>query len=707
MLARFLSRGRHGAAVLWAVSFIFLSIMLAGCPPPTGEGEGEGEGSAEGEGEIVIPPPTTLAPGLKVEVLGVTIPEDLKPEVVLSFKDGSGHLIAQSELTDCRVILDYLDDAVDGDTAHYVSYTTRFDDPDKVPNSGDEAVQADYDSARLTGLSYNGDNTFTYKFAKTIAADYDPARSHMLAMQVQRRFVVDGLIYKTNVEYPFIPAGGNAAPARREIVSTEACNGCHTRLSVHGDIRRDVQLCIQCHTPQTTDAQSGNSLNFAELIHKLHRGAELPSVQGGTPYEIIGFNNSVNDYSEVEFPQDIRNCQVCHTGAAQADLHKTNPTLAGCASCHDRTWFGNPDQTPEGWENHVGGQQVNNSLCQLCHKPNGPAPAPIAESHIIPNESEEAPGLTYHIISVDPVVAEDGTTATLTVTFEALDKDGVRYASLSSFGSASMTVAYPVSDYQTVVRESLIGNAIPGTMVHNADGTHTYTFKASFPVTGDTFAVGLEGRVNYVFREANYQQGPTTSGRTIFTLDGSDPQERRQVVAMEKCNVCHKDLHLHGQNRVGVEYCVMCHNPNGSDVSRRPAGAGDPETIDFKVLIHKIHTGENLTQPYTVYGFGGSVNDFTGILFPGQTRQCSICHVDGAVDLPLAPEVLDTVVKNSAGDVVSAKGPTRAVCTSCHDDPLVDTHAVLMTDSMGAESCAVCHGPDEIISANKYHALLP
>ncbi len=46
-------------------------------------------------------------------------------------------------------------------------------------------------------------------------------------------------------------------------------------------------------------------------------------------------------------------------------------------------------------------------------------------------------------------------------------------------------------------------------------------------------------------------------------------------------------------------------------------------------MIHRIHTGEELTQDFTIYGFNGSVNNFNHVLFPGDLRDCLKCHVDG------------------------------------------------------------------------------
>ena len=67
------------------------------------------------------------------------------------------------------------------------------------------------------------------------------------------------------------------------------------------------------------------------------------------------------------------------------------------------------------------------------------------------------------------------------------------------------------------------------------------------------------------------------------------------------------------------------------------AGAGTADglkeqSIDMKWMIHAIHAGEerNAAGVKTViYGFGGSVNDFSHVAYPGDLANCEGCHVAG------------------------------------------------------------------------------
>ncbi|MBI2425829.1 MAG: OmcA/MtrC family decaheme c-type cytochrome [Candidatus Hydrogenedentes bacterium] len=683
---------RNSFTVLIAVAV--MGLLFSGCPSIINN--------------ILQGGPASLANGLVIEVISVSIPEDLRPVVIFTIKDSKNKDVALSELTDARFILGYLDEPETGSTARYISYITRIENPDGQPNTGDEAVQSNYDSARLGGVTDNGDGTYTYKFAAAVPANYDAGATHQIAGQFTRLYPVDGQVYPYNMAETFLPDGGDVT-ATREIVSTETCNTCHTRLEFHGGNRREVQLCIMCHSTQSSDGQSGNSVDFAEMIHKIHMGEELPSVQDGTPYQIIGFGNSVNDYSTVVFSQDIRNCEVCHTNAPQADVFLTNPTKAGCASCHDRTWFGNPDLAPEGWEVHVAGEQVNDSLCSQCHKPTGPAPSPILEAHRLVSELPENPGLALNVLEVvttPPTPEKQAEGTQITITFAALYGDGSPVLALNALNSITARIGYPAAEYETTFGESLLTPA--GTLVNNNDGTYVYTFAGTVPSDStDTFAVGMEGRIAFTHDETTFRQGTSTNGLMYFTLNEEEPEPRREVVSDAKCNVCHNDLHLHGANRVGVQYCVVCHNPSMTDVSRRPGDQLPPETVNFKDMIHRIHSGAELENGYLVYGFGNTLHDYSNVGFPGKRESCAVCHEEGTYELPVTEDALSTFVVNGE-EVVRDVLPERAACTTCHDSLLANVHAIVMSDiGGGVETCAVCHGPGKDFDVEKVHALAP
>lgn len=712
-------RTRQTSTALVALLLVLAAVMIRSGPVFAGA-NGKGAGVAgeipllDEDGEKAARPGqySGHAPGLIVTITGVKIPKDRRPVVSFTATDERGDPVGKNELTESRFILAYLVNPGNGSTPRYVSYNTRIEDPDTTV-SGDEAIQATYDLANLTGLKQKSDGTFKYKFATALPVDYDRAASHQIGGQFRRLFGADGVVYRTNAVLAFRP-DGNPDVDTREVVNTETCNNCHTRLSLHGDIRREIQLCILCHTPQTTDAQSGNNLDMAVMTHKIHMGEMLPSVEDGEPYQIVGFGGVVHDYSDVAFPQDIRNCEVCHEGV-NPDYHLNNPTMNGCASCHDRTWFNIDEPTPEGYTEHlIGVPLTDDSLCKTCHTPTEPGVKPIWEAHLRPQETEDAPGLHLEITSTEILNAD--TTPQLRITFTIEKGDGTPVADLNTNTQLSVngTIAYPVSDYSTYNRNIFKGNGASGTLVNNGDGSYTYTFNDpndTLPLgSTDTFAVALEGRWTFTHDGVNYQQGTDSNARTIFTLDGSTPVERRTSVLEESCNACHGEIRAHGQQRIGVDYCLMCHHVKTTDEVRRdPVNPNsDPETVNFKDMLHRIHRGEELESDYTVYGFGNVAHDFTHILFPGDLRQCTICHDTDAYNLPTAPEAQPTMITENGGQPVQTILPQTAACTSCHDSLAAQLHAVINSDVIGgAESCEVCHGTEAEFAVESVHDLGP
>src|SRR5262249_41837620 len=161
------------------------------------------------------------------------------------------------------------------------------------------------------------------------------------------------------------------------------------------------------------------------------------------------------------------------------------------------------------------------------------------------------------------------------------------------------------------------------------DGSCTYTFRHAIPqnATG-TYSIGIEARRTEVLLPGTTKQQSVTYGAPnkviSFSVDGSLMQPRRTVVATSNCNQCHVSLSVHGGLRSLTEYCVLCDNPSNTDASLRTSAvvASDktapPQGINFNLLVHRIHSGENLladNRPYIVVGFGGSHNDFSDVRY--------------------------------------------------------------------------------------------
>jgi OmcA/MtrC family decaheme c-type cytochrome len=480
-----------------------------------------------------------------------------------------------------------------------------------------------------------------------------------------------------------------------------------------------MEMCVLCHQPQTLDPDTGNTLDLKVMAHKIHMGAELPSVQAGHPYQIIGRNNSVNDWSTVVFPADPRRCESCHeqtTGAAQQVAYYSNPTAVACGSCHDDVNFATG-------ANHPGGPQFNDNLCSTCHIPQGELPfdASILGAHTIPSESSLLGGLSVTMTQV----ANTQPGSSPKVAFTVKDGSGQNLA-LSSLGSLSFTMAGPTTDYGYTSFGSDVQT--PGYVTESAlkascdsGGACSYTFAHSIPqkATG-TYAIGVEARRTETILPGTTTEMSVTYGAKnqvmYFSVDGSPVAPRRAVVSIDNCNRCHVALSEHGSLRNQTEYCVLCHNPSNTDaltraMAQNPADkAAPPQAIAFSLMVHRVHFGQNMVPlgaSYTIVGFNGSHNDFSTIRYaplspqgsPGDTRNCEICHINGSqANLPVG---LNNVVNPQGW--INPEAATAAACSGCHVTQGEASHFLSMTSSLG-ESCNVCHASGSTFDVNQVHA---
>jgi hypothetical protein len=114
------------------------------------------------------------------------------------------------------------------------------------------------------------------------------------------------------------------------VTTTDQCNVCHGQLAAHGGSRREVRLCQLCHTDQAIDADTGNSLDFKTMAHKIHRGKQLPSLQGtvGAKYALVGFGQKDSVFGE--------HVQACSGGAKASATCTTDADCPGGTCSADK-----------------------------------------------------------------------------------------------------------------------------------------------------------------------------------------------------------------------------------------------------------------------------------------------------------------------------------------------------------------------------------
>ena len=364
--------------------------------------------------------------------------------------------------------------------------------------------------------------------------------------------------------------------------------------------------------------------------------------------------------------------------------------------------------------NHAAGAQADDSACASCHVPQGDQEwdAGIKTAHTVPDKSKQLPGLKAAILGVTNV----GPGKKPTVTFKLTNGDGtiVDPKNIGTSASLSLLLAGPTTDYGTgqvapaqPISESAVNASFNGSIA-------TYTFTKPIPADAvGTWAVTVQTRRTITFNPAP-KQGPATFTEGAFNpvtyiavTDGA-PVPRRTVVSLDKCNACHDRLATtfsHGGQRIAIEFCVMCHNPNADDAVRRKDPATLPgESISFKRMIHRIHTGENLTQDYTVYGFSGTPTNFNEVTYPGERQDCLQCHTSASTySLPLDKGTIPTITLR---DYFSPQGPATAACLGCHDNVDAAAHAYLNTvmSPFFGEACASCHGVGKDWDVVREHA---
>ena len=700
----------------------------AGVPGPTGPtgevGTPGGAGDPGDPGPIGAPgrSPILTDANLVFEITDASIDGQGLATVTLSMTDGQGRpLDRQGLFTEGAVsasfVIAWLATDDDGQPLNYTAYTTR---EQTSPITGITEIQAGSESDGMYEEREPG--VYRYSFSTPVNVA-DEAATHMVAVYGTRGDAV------ANAEFLFRP-DGNAVVVTREVVTDAACNQCHQQLAIHGGRRRNIQLCITCHTPQSVDPDTGNTVDMKVMIHKIHMGADLPSVQAGTPYQIIGFRQSLHDYSNVLYPQNMARCTTCHEGA-DAELWRTRPDREACVACHDNISFEDPP--PDGLVLHSGGSQPEDAPCAVCHPASGSL-AGITEMHARGLLDPTGPDVVLELVSI----ANTGPGQTPTIRFRVTVDGEPRDLLTEGLTTLRATFAGPNTDYAGYWQSVIQGGGASGSLVavDASQGEFDYTVGAAATIPNDaagSYTVGLEGYI----QPSGLPRFAAVAPLLAFNVTpGTEVVARREIADNAKCNACHQDLALHGSQRKNVHYCATCHNannPNDGRISRVEGSTVAIETVELGVMVHKIHAGESLSQqPYLLGAFPlpnpdnpvGNPIDFGEVRYPGRLANCQACHIDNTYGLPLSQDALPVrletrICTETAGDDADAYcndafwmvsdvtmlPRETAVCTSCHDDLSTAAHAALNTTLDGGQACATCHGAGATWDVEVVHGL--
>jgi hypothetical protein len=459
----------------WSAVLLVL-LGLAGCGGSTGPAGPAGSDATISDGGITTGTTLTGAdnsPGVVLDVTsvaGATGPSGTfkvgdRPKVTFTIKKTNGNAWHLSELASGRIWLS-------GPTNNYQRVI---------------AQQTDLIAQSVV----NGDGTYTYTFAPPgIPANYlTPLYgtngvgtdnlggtalvdgTYTIAMAVRWNYTVDGVAKKdvANITEPIRIGPSATVVETREVVKNDNCNLCHVKVQAHGGGYNDTKTCVTCHTAGAMDLVSAVPVEFKQMIHKIHNGGHLPSVNGvtvdgsgnrlytgsGTPYTITGYQMSVNDFSDVQFPafpsfssgmpkplgysaiaadttvlpgatsinskkkredillKGVVSCYKCHgdpdgagpkTAPNDGDNCNSVPSRRACGSCHDdikwdQAYIRNGMTMPA---------QANDTACGTCHATSGTSPAndiavtggnmaptPYAHVHPLANRDLVSAATTY------------------------------------------------------------------------------------------------------------------------------------------------------------------------------------------------------------------------------------------------------------------------------------------------------------------------
>ncbi len=714
-----LTSGNWNLAVLMLVSSLLFAC--SGDTGPAGPAGGQGTAGPPGPGGLPgtggsTSVPVETAEKINVSIQSITVPAGGgAPTVEMRLSNDLGFGLSGLPASAMSFTLAQLSPGQNGGSSEWQSYPTR-------------GPQATTESAGAGSYSDNGDGTYTYTFAQALTAYaggpvFSETKTHRLGVEIRTNRYLPENIPANNAPYDFVPAGG-APVETRLIVNNDACNACHDNLELHGEARFDVEYCVTCHNPSSIDPDTaaepwGGSVDMKVMIHKIHYGVNLTN-----GYRVVGYGGTEHDYSDIVFTQDVRNCTTCHqesnAAVPEASNWRTVQNRASCGTCHDDIDWAAGD--------HPGDFVfTDDTQCGDCHNETSGATAlHVPVVHRQPDR-EASERFQFNILSISNTAISEFPVVEYSVTDPTngdAPYDLLNDPEWTVCGPARLAVgiAWDTDDYHNNDSGSSPGlpvsvNAIAcfgGSPTAVGGGVFSVTSPTAVPATaGGSLAVTIDGHPA-VDIDGSLASIAVTNVVAYAPITDATAMPRRNAVAIEKCDDCHNQLAMHGNNRTdNIEVCVTCHAPNVTDANRRAGQCEidlglDDTSVDMKYMIHAMHASGAIKVPYEVCGFGNSTHVFE-FAYPGKLNNCEGCHVAGGY-YPVDPAaVLGTTVDSGADaatptdDVVVS--PNTAVCSSCHTSELAANHmvqnggdfnATKAADSTlvssGSETCGLCHG---------------
>ncbi len=636
-----------------------------------------------------------IRPGFNVEITDYNIAADRTVTVMFTAKDAGGlPLDLNGVYTPGSIRISFLIAYIPEDGTQYIDYATH---SVTSPITNVTAIQPTSDSGTIEEIEIG---TYRYTFGQKLPADYDRDATHSIGFYSQRDLsefdlpspVSDGVV-------TFVPSGAPVTQIR-QLTTDAACAQCHDFLVAHGR-RHKVELCIMCHYDGVIDPDTGNSVDMRVMIHKIHDGENLPSVQAGDPVrdhrpQPVGrrlFRSRLSaGYSQLcHLPRGQRGTGGCLVPVSHAGGLRFLPRQREFRHRRESC----------GWSLHYG-----SVLRQL----------PFPAGRIRVRRFDQ--GGPYGSVGIGAAEGHQHRTARRLELRPRADAHGAvqpEEQCRRSHRSGQPRLLQPDHgradhglhlDGQRIRPSGAVPvGAISSGVSTMAAGEYTYTFQTPLPEDAEgSYALGAEAYRNVTLNPGTvdeFSQRETAHNPVLyFAVTDPEPVPRRVIVDNAKCDSCHRDLALHGGIRHDpTDYCQMCHRPEATDAVQRPADAMPPQTIDLRFMVHRIHMGEELTRDFTIYGFNGSVNNFNEVLYPSDPRTCEKCHVDGTYNVP--SEGIVSVVDER--EFFSPIPPNSAACLGCHDTVDAAAHAFTNISPFG-EGCGACHAAAREFAVAKVHA---